>query len=60
MYRYTEMDKIWKTIDDLVMLENILENYYNELINLGYKKNDANEIMDYFVVNKLKKVMEEK
>lgn len=54
------MDNTWKIIDDIVTLERILENYYSELKRLGFRDKEANEIFDYFVVNKLKKIMEEK
>lgn len=54
------MDKSWRIIDDLVAFENMLESYYKGLIDSGFKRNEANEIMNYFVVNKIKQVMEEK
>lgn len=54
------MDETWKIIDDLVKIESSLEIYRFRLIQLGFKEKEANEILDYFVVNKLKKLMEEK
>lgn len=51
--------EIWEIIDDIVKIEAALEVYRFRLIQLGFREKDSDEIMNHFVVDKLKKLMEE-
>ena len=52
--------EIWETIDAIVDAESMIEKHYNRLVELGFRRKEVDEIVDCFVVHKLKKLMEEK
>ena len=52
--------QIWETIDEIVVAESAIECCYSRLQGFGFPKKEINEIIECFVVDKLKKLMEEK
>lgn len=50
--------EVYEIIDRLVDMEQAMEKHYIQLRGLGFRKNEANEIIECFVVDKLKKLME--
>ena len=50
---------VYDIIDNLVDMELVMEKHYFRLREMGFRKNEANEILEYFVVNKLNKIMED-
>lgn len=70
-YAYTYTDRyvymvpdntkqIWEAIDEIVELEKQIETYFSKLQQFGFPKREVNDIIECFVVDKLKKLMEEK